>query len=222
MKKIIIPTLLLLLIGCTSSTYDIIIINGQIADGTGQELFQSNIYIKNGKIIEIGNKVDAIGKTTLNAEGLIIAPGFIDMHTHSERKSLNFPSVENYLQQGVTTMVGGNCGSSPYPIADFIKKTESKGIGPNLALLVGHNTVRKEIMGSENRLATKNELEKMQSLIESAMEDGAFGMSTGLKYIPGAYSNTEEVIALASVVAQHGGIYSSHMREEGIGLIKST
>ena len=222
MKKIIIPTLLLLLIGCTSSTYDIIIINGQIADGTGQELFQSNIYIKNGKIIEIGNKVDAIGKTTLNAEGLIIAPGFIDMHTHSERKSLNFPLVENYLQQGVTTMVGGNCGSSPYPIADFIKKTESKGIGPNLALLVGHNTVRKEIMGSENRLATKNELEKMQSLIESAMKDGAFGMSTGLKYIPGAYSNTEEVIALASVVAQHGGIYSSHMREEGIGLIKST
>ena len=155
MKKIIIPTLLLLLIGCTSSTYDIIIINGQIADGTGQELFQSNIYIKNEKIIEIGNKVDAIGKTTLNAEGLIIAPGFIDMHTHSERKSLNFPSVENYLQQGVTTMVGGNCGSSPYPIADFINKTESKGIGPNLALLVGHNTVRKEIMGSENRLARK-------------------------------------------------------------------
>ena len=222
MKKLFTLTLSFCLIACTSSSYDIIIINGQIADGTGKELFQSNIYIKNGKIIEIGNKVDAIGKTTLNAKGLIIAPGFIDMHTHSERKSLDFPLVENYLQQGVTTMVGGNCGSSPYPISDFIKKTESKGIGPNLALLVGHNTVRKEIMGSENRLATKNELEKMQSLIESAMGDGAFGMSTGLKYIPGAYSNTEEVVSLASVVGQYGGIYSTHMREEGIGLIKST
>ena len=209
-------------ISCTSSSYDIIIINGQIADGSGNDLFQSNIYIKNEKIIAIGNKPDAIGKTILNAKGLIIAPGFIDMHTHSERKSLDFPFVENYLQQGVTTMVGGNCGSSPYPIADFIKKTESKGIGPNLALLVGHNTVRKEIMGSENRLATKNELEEMRLLIESAMNDGAYGMSTGLKYIPGAYSNTEEVVSLASVVAEHGGIYSSHMREEGIGLIKST
>ena len=209
-------------ISCTSSSYDIIIINGQIADGSGNDLFQSNIYIKNEKIIAIGNKPDAIGKTILNAKGLIIAPGFIDMHTHSERKSLDFPFVENYLQQGVTTMVGGNCGSSPYPIADFIKKTESKGIGPNLALLVGHNTVRKEIMGSENRLATKNELEKMRLLIESAMNDGVYGMSTGLKYIPGAYSNTEEVVSLASVVAEHGGIYSSHMREEGIGLIKST
>ena len=142
MKKLFTLTLSFCLIACTSSSYDIIIINGQIVDGTGKELFQSNIYIKNGKIIEIGNKVDAIGKTTLNAKGLIIAPGFIDMHTHSERKSLDFPLVENYLQQGVTTMVGGNCGSSPYPISDFIKKTESKGIGTNLALLVGHNTVR--------------------------------------------------------------------------------
>ncbi len=222
MKKFLLIPLIYCLSACTSSTYDIIIINGEIADGTGKELFKSNIYIRNGKIIEIGNIENAIGKSILNAKGLVVAPGFIDMHTHSERQSLDFPSVENYLQQGVTTMVGGNCGSSPYPISNFIKETQSKGIGPNLALLVGHNTVRKEIMGSENRLATKSELEKMQLLIESAMDDGAFGMSTGLKYIPGAYSNTEEVVALASIVSQHGGIYSTHMREEGIGLLKST
>ena len=214
--------LVLILCACTSTTYDLIIINGYIADGTGSKLYKSNIYIRNGKIVEIGNKDNAIGTKVINAEKLIVAPGFIDMHTHSERKSLEFPAVENYLQQGVTTMVGGNCGSSPYPISDFISKTESIGIGPNLALLIGHNTIRRQVMGTENRIASDQELKEMQKLIQASMDDGAFGMSTGLKYIPGAYSNTEEVVSLASVVAEHGGIYSSHMREEGIGLIKST
>ena len=152
--------------------------------------------------MHLGEKLNnAMGKQIIDASGKIVAPGFIDMHTHSERRSLDFPLVENYLQQGVTTMVGGNCGGSPYPIKDFIVKTRSKGIGPNLALLVGHNTIRKEIMGSENRLASPSELKMMEGLIQEAMDDGAFGMSTGLKYIPGAYSNTEEVVALAEVVS---------------------
>ena len=184
-------------------------------------MFIANIYIKDGKIIEIGNLPNAKGDRVLNAQELIIAPGFIDMHTHSERRSLQFPTVENYLQQGVTTMVGGNCGGSPFPMGSFIKKTQKKGIGPNLALLIGHNTVRKEVMGTENRLATDKEIIRMQELIQQSMEEGAFGMSTGLKYIPGAYSNTEEVIALASTVSKNNGIYSTHMREEGIGLIES-
>ena len=119
-------------------------------------------------------------------------------------------------------MVGGNCGGSPFPIGEFIGKTEKMGIGPNLALLVGHNTVRREVMGTENRLATEKELNQMRKLVQSAMDDGAFGMSTGLKYIPGAYSNTEEVIALASIVSKNGGFYATHMREEGIGLLEST
>ena len=136
MKKFLLIPLIYCLSACTSSTYDIIIINGQIADGTGKELFKSNIYIRNGKIIEIGNIENAIGKNILNAKGLVVSPGFIDMHTHSERKSLDFPSVENYLQQGVTTMVGGNCGSSPYPISNFIKETQSKGIGQNLNIIM--------------------------------------------------------------------------------------
>ena len=214
--------LVLILCACTSTTYDLIIINGYIADGTGSKLYKSNIYIRNGKIVEIGNKDNAIGTKVINAEKLIVAPGFIDMHTHSERKSLEFPVVENYLQQGVTTMVGGNCGSSPYPISDFISKTESIGIGPNLALLIGHNTIRRQVMGTENRIASDQELKEMQKLIQASMDDGAFGMSTGLKYIPGAYSNTEEVVKLASVVSKNGGFYATHMREEGIGLIEAT
>lgn len=206
---------------CTSPSFDIMIQNGQIADGTGGELFSANIYIRDEKIVRIGNLKKAMATETIDATGLVIAPGFIDMHTHSERKSLDFPAVENYLQQGVTTMVGGNCGSSPLPMSTFMADTESKGIGPNLALLVGHNTVRREVMGTENRLATEEELKAMQNLVQTAMDDGAFGMSTGLKYIPGAYSNTEEVVALASTVSKNGGFYATHMREEGIGLLAS-
>ena len=206
---------------CTTPSFDTIIQNGQIADGSGGELFKANIYIRDGKIITVGNLKKAMAPETIDATGLVIAPGFIDMHTHSERKSLDFPTVENYLQQGVTTMVGGNCGSSPWPMSTFISDTEAKGIGPNLALLVGHNTVRREVMGTENRLATDAELKAMQTLIQTAMDDGAFGLSTGLKYIPGAYSNTEEVVALASTVSKNGGFYATHMREEGIGLLES-
>ncbi len=223
-KKIIkhfILTLAWLITACTAPTFDIIIKDGQIADGTGDELYTANIYIRDGKIVTIGNLEKAMGTQTIDASGLIIAPGFIDMHTHSERKSLDFPTIENYLQQGVTTMVGGNCGSSPFPMGEFMAKTETKGIGPNLALLVGHNTVRREVMGTENRLATDAELTAMQNLVQSAMDDGAFGMSTGLKYIPGAYSNTDEVVALASTVSENGGFYATHMREEGIGLLES-
>ena len=219
MKNIII--IILIFSGCSSPSFDIIINNGKIANGSGNELFIANLYIRDGKIIEIGNISHAIGDKVLDAQELIIAPGFIDMHTHAERRSLEFPTVENYLQQGVTTMVGGNCGGSPFPIIDFIEKTEKKGIGPNLALLIGHNTIRKEVMGTENRLANTEELDEMQNLIQNAMNEGVFGMSTGLKYIPGAYSNTEEVIALASIVSKNSGIYSTHMREEGIGLLES-
>ena len=219
--KYIISLLVCFMISCAAPTYDIIINNGEIADGSGGDLIYANLYIRNGKIILMGDQPNATAFEIIDATGLVVSPGFIDMHTHTERKSLDFPPVENYLQQGVTTMVGGNCGSSPFPIGEFFAKTDSTGIGPNLALLVGHNTIRREVMGTENRLATETEIKEMQSLVHSAMEDGAFGMSTGLKYIPGAYSNLDEVVALASVVSENDGFYATHMREEGIGLLES-
>ena len=222
MKKVIL-FLFIFALSCSENEYDFIIENGLIVDGTGKSSYVASIYIKNGRISHLGKSLSNVKtKKKIDASGKIVSPGFIDMHTHSERNSLNHPLVENYLQQGVTTMVGGNCGSSPFPIEDFINKTQSEGIGPNLALLIGHNTIRKEVMGTENRLANSGELENMKKLIENSMKEGAFGMSTGLKYIPGAYSNTDEVVALAKVVSKNNGFYATHMREEGVsGLIES-
>ena len=201
--------------------FDVVIKNGQIIDGTGSVSFRADLAIKNGRIVRIGKLENLKSKKIIDAENLVVAPGFIDLHTHAERKILALPAVENYIRQGVTTIVGGNCGGSPYPIGDFLGKVEETGISLNLSLLVGHNTVRREVMGRENRLATPEELQQMQKLVEEALQDGAIGMSTGLKYIPGAYSNTAEVVALAEVVAKHGGFYATHMREEGIGLLEA-
>ncbi|MCH8873336.1 D-aminoacylase [candidate division KSB1 bacterium] len=216
---IIFPGLFYMSVSCQESEFDVIIRNGSVIDGTGGPALQADLGIKGGRISEIGNLETRTATRIIDAGGLTVAPGFIDLHTHAERKILEFPSVENYIRQGVTTIVGGNCGGSPYPIGDFLEKVEETGIALNLTLLVGHNTVRREVMGRENRYATAEELQEMQSLVQKAMQDGAFGMSTGLKYIPGAYSNTEEVVALSKVVSKHGGFYATHMREEGIGLL---
>ncbi len=206
-------------IGCGKS-YDVLIVNGRIIDGTGSDAVRTDLAIRDGKIIDIGS-FDADQKTrrTIDAEGLIVAPGFIDIHTHAERKLLRYPAAENYLTQGVTTVVGGNCGGSPLSLRKYIRKVDSTGIAINLALLAGHNTIRRKVMGSENRKPTAEELVQMKKLVKQAMADGAFGLSTGLKYIPGAYAATEEVVALAQVVAESGGIYATHIRDEGLGLI---
>jgi dihydroorotase/N-acyl-D-amino-acid deacylase len=219
MKKLL-HTLLVgfLFLGC-SRPYDLIIRNGLVLDGTGKEGIQADVAVRGGKIVAVGTlPEDAKAKHVIDASGKVVAPGFIDIHTHAERKLLRFPNIENYITQGVTTVVGGNCGGSPLPIGAYFAKAESLRIAVNLALLVGHNTVRRRVMGSENRAPTPEELEQMKDLVRQAMEDGAIGLSTGLKYIPGAYSRTEEVIELAKVAAEYGGIYATHMREEGRGL----
>jgi len=216
---LIFPGLFFMSISCQESELDFVIKNGSVIDGTGSPAFQADLGIKDGRISEIGDLETRAAARIIDARGLTVAPGFIDLHTHAERKILQLPSVENYIRQGVTTIVGGNCGGSPYPIGDFLQKVEATDIALNLTLLVGHNTVRREVMGRENRYATAEKLQEMQGLVEQAMQDGAFGMSTGLKYIPGAYSNTEEVVALSKVVGKYGGFYATHMREEGIGLL---
>ncbi len=219
-------SILLLSLGwlmCTSSPQkaDLLIVNGTIVDGTGRLGFPANVSVRDGRIVAIGDLSDIDAAETIDAQGLIIAPGFIDLHTHAERRILDLPAVENYTRQGVTTVVGGNCGSSPHPLKSFVHSVDSTGIGPNLAMLVGHNTVRSAVMGTENRAPSVDEMERMREIVRQAMKAGAYGLSTGLKYVPGAYAEMDEVVELADVAVRSGGFYATHLREEGLGLVES-
>jgi dihydroorotase/N-acyl-D-amino-acid deacylase len=215
----IIPLLAIILcIGCTpSKTYDVIILNGTVYDGKGGDPVVTDIAIKDSLIVAIGELDEAKANRIIDATGLAVSPGFIDMHTHLE-PLMELNSCESHVRQGVTTALGGPDGSSPYPLKPYMDSLQSKGIGMNVAYLVGHNTVRRNIMGLENRAPTAEELTAMKAEIDSAMKDGAFGISTGLKYLPGAFSKVDEVIELSKVASSYGGIYTSHLREEGLGL----
>jgi N-acyl-D-aspartate/D-glutamate deacylase len=201
--------------------FDIIIRGGRIVDGTGSEAYRADVGIKNGRITEIGKLPDGKSGRIINAEGMVVAPGFIDIHTHTDRQILKRPSVENYIRQGATTVVGGNCGSSTYPVGEFLKKVEDKGTALNFALLVGHGAIRKKVIGKEDRQPTPEELNEMKQMVAQAMLDGAVGMSSGLTYVPGTYTRTDELVELSKVAARYGGFYATHMRDEGRGLIKA-
>lgn len=186
-----------------------------------------DVGIKGDKIVYVGQpKEDLKAKHSIDAGGMILSPGFIDPHTHltfdlsKEDRKANTP----YLLQGVTTIVTGNDGSSPLPIGEKLNDWQREGIGTNALLLVGHGSVRKEVLGLKDVQPTTEELEEMKSIVAQAMKEGAYGISTGLFYSPGSYSNTEEIIELAKVASEYGGIYDTHMRDESsytIGLIKS-
>jgi N-acyl-D-aspartate/D-glutamate deacylase len=204
--------------------YDILVKNGKIIDGTGNPWFHGDIGIKGDTITEIG---DLSGKTavkTIDARGMAVSPGFIDMHTHCD-DGLNRPASKanlNYLIQGTTTVVTGNCGGSiSLKVAETKKRWEDQGIGTNVVYLVGHGTIRRSVMGEEPRKAKPEEIEKMQAILRQSMKEGAWGMSTGLEYIPGRYADTEEVIELTKVVGEFGGIYTSHMRDESTRIIEA-
>jgi len=172
----------------------------------------------------IGKLDDASADKVIDARDRVVSPGFIDMHSHSD-ESLGKPKSNtniNFLTQGVTTVVTGNCGESPVSVPDSKKKWEKIGIGTNAIFQIGHGSVRREAMGDEPRKATPDEIEKMKRIVRKAMLDGAWGMSTGLQFIPGRYATTEEVIALAKVVAEYGGVYNSHQRHEGKYMVEAT
>ena len=200
--------------------YDLVIKGGKIIDGSGNPWYCADIGIKGDRIAKIG-RIKEKGKRTIDARGLIVCPGFIDIHTHTDRNILEHPTADNYVRQGVTTVLGGNCGGSHYPIGEFLKKVEREGISINFATLVGHNTIRELVMDMEARPPTSEELSRMKEMVARAMEEGAMGLSTGLKYLPGAYAKTEEVIELARVVARYGGFYATHMRDEGLKVVDS-
>ncbi len=218
MKKIILIYFLLPVVAF-SQQYDIIIRNGKIIDGTGNSWYYGDVAVKDEKIISIGKLQSATAIKTIDAKGLIVAPGFIDVHGHIEGGVFERPTADNYIYDGVTTVVTGNCGGSDDNLKKFFWRLDSMKTSINVASLVGHNTVRRLAMGLHNRLATPDEQKKMEELVALAMKDGAVGLSTGLIYLPGMYSNTEEVIGLAKAAAICNGIYASHIRNEENGAV---
>lgn len=194
---------------------DVLIKNGRILDGTGNSWFWGDVAVKDGKIVKIGSLQNVQAAKVIDAKGLIIAPGFIDVHTHIEGDEVKNPAADNFLFDGVTTVVTGNCGSSNTDIVAYWKRLDSIRLSINVATLIGHNDVRKAVMGTANRQPTEEEMQRMESIVDKAMRDGAVGFSTGLIYIPGTYSKTAEVVRLAKAASLYGGVYASHMRDEG-------
>ncbi|MCS7364361.1 MAG: D-aminoacylase [archaeon GB-1867-035] len=218
---------------------DTLIIKGKIVDGTGNPWFKADIGIKNGKIVLIGKKLKQDAEQIISADGLIVCPGFIDIHSHSDYTLLVNPKAESKIRQGVTTEVIGNCGSSAAPLIgemkeraskiseryglkidwtymnEYLNRLEENGVAVNVATYVGFANIRIAVLGYENRKPTKNELEEMKSLAARSIDEGAIGLSTGLRYDPQSYAETEEVIEIAKTVAERGGIYASHIRDEG-------
>jgi N-acyl-D-aspartate/D-glutamate deacylase len=198
---------------------DVVLRGATLYDGSGRPGQAGDLAIKGDRIAAVGRFEAKGSPRVIDATGLLVAPGFIDLHTHSDA-ALAQPATRanlNYLLQGVTTVVTGNCGSGPTDVARYFKTLEENGVGGNVIHQVPHNDVRRLVMGNANRAPTAEELKKMEALVDQAMKDGAWGLSTGLIYNPGTYAKTDEIVALAKVAARHGGFYASHIRDEGAG-----
>jgi N-acyl-D-amino-acid deacylase len=226
--------------------YEIAILNGIIVDGSGNPWFKANIAIEDGRISAISRHEYFNAERVIDASGLIVAPGFIDIHSHSDVTLLVDPLAESKVMQGVTLEVVGNCGSSAAPvIGDFAVKRmrrrlaeynlnlewssvgeylsfmERRGVSVNVAMLVGHGQIRSCVMGFEAREPTLSELEEMKLLLRDSLEDGAFGMSSGLVYAPGRFAKTDELVELCRVVAEYNGLYATHIRGERETIIEA-
>ncbi|HEX7333216.1 MAG TPA: amidohydrolase family protein, partial [Pyrinomonadaceae bacterium] len=194
--------------------YDLLITNARIVDGSGNPWFRADVAIKDGRIARIGKFGPETATRTIDARGQIVAPGFIDVHTHVE-SIYSLPSAENFVRMGVTTLVTGNCGSSTTDVAEFLGRIKEKPLAVNLSTLIAHGSVRRSVVGLDDRAPTAEELKQMEALVEQGMKEGAVGLSTGLIYVPGTYAKTDEIVALARVTAKYGGLYATHMRNEG-------
>lgn len=217
MKNILYLISLLFLLSCTQK-FDLLLINGEIYDGQGGDAFVGDIGIVGDKIVAIGDLENSESSMVIDAAGMAISPGFIDMHTHLE-PLMELPMAESLLKQGATFALGGPDGGGPWPLSRYLDSLEHMDLGINVGYLVGHNTIRKQVMGMEDRKPSNEELSIMKSYVDEGMDTGAFGISTGLKYLPGTFSELDEVIELSKVASAKDGIYTSHLREEGLGLL---
>ena len=204
-----------------ASGFDVVIHHARIVDGAGDPWFYGDIGIRGDTIAAIGQLDNAQAAANIDAKDLVAAPGFIDIHTHARRGIFLDPTAQNYIRQGVTTILEGNDGSSPLPLAPFFAKLSATPLAVNFGSFVGQGSIRQQVTGLENRKATADEIGKMKELARQAMREGAFGLSSGLFYVPGNFTPTEEVIEIAKVVGGMGGMYISHMRDEAAGVTDS-
>jgi N-acyl-D-amino-acid deacylase len=204
-----------------NSEYDLLITGGKITDGTGSPWYYADVGIKGGAIVAIGKLDPLTAARRLDAAGMVVAPGFIDIHTHARRGIFDDPAAKNYIFQGVTSIFEGPDGSSPLPIAPFLAQVAAAHPAPNFGIFAGQGSIRQQVMGLVNRPATPAEIEKMREITRQAMRDGAFGVTTGLFYVPGNFTPTEEVIEIEKVVGAMGGMHHSHMRDEAAHVLDS-
>jgi predicted amidohydrolase YtcJ len=202
---------------------DYVLRGGLVVDGTGAPGQKRDVAIRGDRIVAIGKMEVGSRAKVIDVSGRIVAPGFIDLHSHSDRSIVEAKTRGNinFLTQGVTTVVTGNCGSSPTDAGKFFETVEQHGAGTNVILLIGQGSLRRSVMGNGDRKPTSQELERMKGLVDREMRAGAWGISSGLIYVPSRYASTAELVELSNVVARHGGIYATHMRDEGKGLIPS-
>lgn len=221
LNKLLFLTLCSFILACTSEEqFDLIIQNGLVYEGILAPPQKTDIGIIGDQITSIGDLSHKGAKKIIDAKGLAVAPGFIDLHAHLE-PIFELSDCESHIRQGVTTSLGGPDGRGPFPFKAYLDSLKQLGVGMNVGFLVGHNTIRREVMDLENRPPTAEELEEMKKKVLQGMEEGAFGISTGLKYLPGSFSATDEVIELSKVASEKGGIYTSHLRDEGLEVIAS-
>jgi N-acyl-D-amino-acid deacylase len=211
----------LVVLQAQSPQYDLLIAGGKIYDGSGNPWYYGDLAIKGDSIAAIGKIDPHTAARTLDARGMAVTPGFIDIHTHARRGIFLDPAAQNYIRQGVTSIFEGPDGSSPLPIAPFLEKVAAARIGPNFGTFAGQGSIREQVMGLVNRPATADEIEKMRQVTRQAMLDGAFGVTTGLFYVPGNFTPTEEVVEIEKVAGAMGGMHHSHMRDEAAKILDS-
>lgn len=213
-----VTTALIALVAASS----ILIQGGTIVDGSGRPAFAADLRIEGGRIAALGDLKPLPGERVIAAQGLVVAPGFIDAHSHADGGLERDLWAKSQISQGITTAVVGQDGSRPAPVGKHLANLKRLSRGPKFAAFSGHGGLRREVMGDDfKRRATAEEVRKMSKLLDQDMREGALGLSTGLEYDPGHYAGTEEIVALARVAAKHGGMYISHVRDEGNGAMES-
>jgi len=212
---------LFLLAPAFAQQFDLVISGARVVDGSGDPWFYSDVGVKGDTITALGNLSSSSAARRIDGHGLVVAPGFIDIHTHARRGIFQHPAAENYIRQGVTTLMEGPDGSSPLPIGKFLESVAKVHPAPNFGTFAGQGSIRQAVMGLVNRPATPEELDKMRQIARQAMLDGAFGITTGLFYVPGNFTPTNEVIEVEKVAGEMGGMHHSHMRDEAAGVLDS-